>query len=190
MLEVAYSRNCFTGRNDYRNGGGRDGHPSGVPRPYGGRGRGRGTYNGRGDSNRTERQNSGYGTPKWDSAGKEGEDGWSNFPGAKVQNSPGREAFPGGWGTGGSGSGGSNWGGSATGNGNGGWGGGGGTDSGGGGGGWGHVGGGDGGSWGGGTADANDAGTETAGNSGWGTVPKSSQPKAAVGWSGNDSGGW
>ncbi|KAI3742191.1 hypothetical protein L1987_59871 [Smallanthus sonchifolius] len=36
------------GRNDYRNGGGHDGHLGGLPRPYGGgrgRGRGRGSYN-------------------------------------------------------------------------------------------------------------------------------------------------
>ncbi|KAF8410946.1 hypothetical protein HHK36_003483 [Tetracentron sinense] len=102
-----------TGRNDYRNGG-RDGHPSGLPRPYGGRGRG--SYNGRGNSSSNERQDSGYGTSKWGSVSKDGDDGWSNFPGAKVQNSPGREAFPGGWGSGGSGSGGGgsgggNWGG-------------------------------------------------------------------------------
>ncbi|KAM7476827.1 hypothetical protein LguiB_024070 [Lonicera macranthoides] len=32
------------------------------------------------------------------------DDGWKNFLGTKVQNSPGREAFPGGWGSGGSGS--------------------------------------------------------------------------------------
>ncbi|XVF00136.1 hypothetical protein REPUB_Repub03eG0259000 [Reevesia pubescens] len=108
-----------TGRSDYRNSSGRDGHPSGVPRPYGGRGRGRGSYNsGRGHN---EGQDSSYDdTPKWDSGTKKGDDGWGNFPGAKVQNSPGREAFPGGWGSGGteSGSGsGSGWGGN-----NGGWG--------------------------------------------------------------------
>lgn len=41
-----------------------------------------------------------------------GRNDMGNFPGAKFQNSPGREAFPGGWGTGGSGSGsGSGWGG-------------------------------------------------------------------------------
>ncbi|KAL5744973.1 hypothetical protein ACOSP7_026119 [Xanthoceras sorbifolium] len=91
-----------TGRNDYRNGGGRDGHPSGVPRPYGGRGgRGRGSYNSRGN----DRQDSSYDTPKWDSGNKSGDDGFGSFPGAKV-NSSGREAFPGGWGGGGSGTGG------------------------------------------------------------------------------------
>ncbi|KAM0026592.1 putative tex-like protein, HTH domain superfamily [Helianthus debilis subsp. tardiflorus] len=42
-----------TGRNDYRNGGNHDGHPSGLPRPYGGGGGrrpgrgGRGSYNNR-----------------------------------------------------------------------------------------------------------------------------------------------
>ncbi|XWS74617.1 hypothetical protein CRYUN_Cryun01aG0014000 [Craigia yunnanensis] len=101
-----------TGRNDYRNSSSRDGHPSGLPRPYGGRGRGRGSYN----SNRghNEGQDSSYDdTPKWDSGTKKGDDNWGNFPGAKVQNSPGREAFPGGWDTTGteSGSGnGSGWG--------------------------------------------------------------------------------
>ncbi|KAK6271305.1 hypothetical protein POUND7_008403 [Theobroma cacao] len=100
-----------TGRNDYRNSGSRDGHPSGLPRPYGGRGRGRGPYN---SSRGHEGQDSSYDAPKWDSGAKKGDDGWGNFPGAKVQNSPGREAFPGGWGGGGneSGSGsGSGWGG-------------------------------------------------------------------------------
>ncbi|XP_073222726.1 transcription elongation factor SPT6 homolog isoform X2 [Cicer arietinum] len=93
-----------TGRSDYRNNGNRDEHPSGVPRPYGGgRGRGRGSYNNssRGHNSNSERQDSGYGTTRWGSAPKDGDDGLSNFPGAKVQNSPGREAFPGGWGGGG-----------------------------------------------------------------------------------------
>ncbi|KAJ6363606.1 hypothetical protein OIU78_003727 [Salix suchowensis] len=68
--------------------------------------------------------------PKWDSGTKDGDEGWGSFPGAKVQNSPGKEAFPGGWGTGAS-SGGSGWGGGASGGDNSGWGGGasGGTDS-------------------------------------------------------------
>ncbi|KAF3970492.1 hypothetical protein CMV_005823 [Castanea mollissima] len=148
-----------TGRNDYRNGGGRDGHPSGLPRPYGGRGRGRGSYNSsRGNSSGNERQDSGYDAPKWDSTTKDGEDGWGSFPGAKVQNSPGREAFPGGWGGSGSGSGGGNsWGGGASGNENAGW----------------------------GDAGTNDAGTDNGG-SGWGTAPKrsSSQSQAGNGWSG------
>ncbi|XVF82582.1 hypothetical protein PTKIN_Ptkin16aG0061200 [Pterospermum kingtungense] len=108
------------GRNDYRNSSSRDGHPSGAPRPYGGRGRGRGSNNSSRGHN--DGQDSSYDdTPKWgDSGSKKGDDGWGNFPGAKVQNSPGREAFPGGWGSavteGGSG-GGSGWGGD-----NGGWG--------------------------------------------------------------------
>ncbi|XP_042510385.1 transcription elongation factor SPT6 homolog isoform X2 [Macadamia integrifolia] len=93
-----------TGRNDYRNGGDRHGHPSGVPRPYGGRGRGRGSYNGRGNDSSNERLDSSYGSSRWGSGSKDGDDGWNNFPGAKVQNSPGREAFPGGWGGGGGGS--------------------------------------------------------------------------------------
>lgn len=110
-----------TGRNDYRNGGGRDGHPSGLPRPYGGRGRGRGSYNSnRGNSSNSERQDSSYDTPKWDSANKSGDDSWGNFPGAKAQNPAGREAFPGGWGSNGGG-GSSGWGGASDGD-NGGWG--------------------------------------------------------------------
>ncbi|XP_038702098.1 transcription elongation factor SPT6 homolog isoform X2 [Tripterygium wilfordii] len=97
-----------TGRNDYRNGGGRDVHPSGLPRPYSGRGRGRASHNSsRGNSGSNERQDNSYDTTsKWDSDSKDENDGWNKFPGAKVQNSPGREAFPGGWGTGGSGGGG------------------------------------------------------------------------------------
>ncbi|XP_050388044.1 transcription elongation factor SPT6 homolog [Argentina anserina] len=95
------------GRSDYRNGGGRDGHPSGAPRPYGGRGRGRGTYNDNRGNN--ERHDSGFDGSTWGSDTKDGNDGLGNFPGAKVLNSPGREAFPGGWGTGGSGTGGSSW---------------------------------------------------------------------------------
>ncbi|KAH1194513.1 hypothetical protein GmHk_19G055290 [Glycine max] len=93
----------------HRNNGNQDEHPSGVPRPYGGgrgRGRGRGSYNNRGDNSNNERQDSGYGG-RWGSNNtKDSDDGLSNFPGAKVQNSPGREAFPGGWGGGGSGGGG------------------------------------------------------------------------------------
>ncbi|XP_044467920.1 transcription elongation factor SPT6 homolog [Mangifera indica] len=86
-----------TGRNDYRNGGNRDGHPSGLPRPYGGRGRGRGSYN--------MGNNSGNDTPNWDSGTNSRDDGWNNFPGAKVQNPADRGSLPGGWGSGGSGSG-------------------------------------------------------------------------------------
>ncbi|XP_050203908.1 transcription elongation factor SPT6 homolog [Mercurialis annua] len=91
-----------TGRNDYRSGNSREGHQSGLPRPYGGRGQGRGSYNSKGNSTGSERQD---GNSKWDSVAKDGDSGWGSFPGAKVQNSPGREAFPGGWGTGGSGNG-------------------------------------------------------------------------------------
>ncbi|KAL6988106.1 Transcription elongation factor spt6 [Sarracenia purpurea var. burkii] len=88
-----------SGRGDYRNGGNRDGHPSGLPRPYGERGRGRGPYNsGRGYSPGNDRQDPDYGSRKW--GAKDGDAGWGSFPGAKVQNSPGREAFPGGWGGG------------------------------------------------------------------------------------------
>ncbi|GAB4839181.1 Transcription elongation factor spt6 [Ancistrocladus abbreviatus] len=51
------------GRNDYGNGG-RGGHPSGVPRPYGGRGcgRGRGSHNRDRDGGNTDRQDSAYGS--------------------------------------------------------------------------------------------------------------------------------
>ncbi|CAL0332811.1 unnamed protein product [Lupinus luteus] len=96
-----------TGRSDYRNNGNLDEHPSGLPRPYGGgRGRDRGSYNNdsRGHGSNNEREG------RRVSNTRDGDDGLSNFPGAKVQNSPGREAFPGGWG--GSG-GGSDWGGGA-----------------------------------------------------------------------------
>ncbi|KAG6769045.1 hypothetical protein POTOM_024660 [Populus tomentosa] len=112
----------FRGRNDYRSGGSRDGHQSGAPRPYSGRGRGRGSYsNGGGSNSGNERRDSGYDKPRWDSGTKDGDEGWGSFPGAKVQNSPGREAFPGGWGTGAS-SGGNGWGGGASGGDNSGWG--------------------------------------------------------------------
>ncbi|GAB4839170.1 Transcription elongation factor spt6, partial [Ancistrocladus abbreviatus] len=51
------------GRNDYGNGG-RGGHPSGVPRPYGGRGcgRGRGSHNRDRDGGNSDRQDSAYGS--------------------------------------------------------------------------------------------------------------------------------
>ncbi|CAK8543008.1 unnamed protein product [Lathyrus sativus] len=103
-----------TGRPDYRNNGNRDEHPSGLPRPYGGgRGRGRGSFNNssRGHNSNNERR---AGATRWGSAVKDGDDSLSNFPGAKVQNSPGREAFPGGWG-GASGGDKSGWGGGASG---------------------------------------------------------------------------
>ncbi|KAI5427480.1 Transcription elongation factor spt6, variant 5 [Lathyrus oleraceus] len=99
-----------TGRPDYRNNGNRDEHPSGLPRPYGGgRGRGRGSYSNssRGHNSNHERR---AGATRWGSAVKDGDDSLSNFPGAKVQNSPGREAFPGGWGGGASGGDKSGWG--------------------------------------------------------------------------------
>lgn len=101
-----------TARNDYRDGG-RDGHPSGAPRPYGGRGRGRGSDSGgrrNSSGGNNDRSDSGYGAPKWGSSTKDNEESWGRFPGAKVQNSPGREAFPGGWGAGGSGTSGGGWG--------------------------------------------------------------------------------
>ncbi|XAR62643.1 hypothetical protein NMG60_11017483 [Bertholletia excelsa] len=103
-----------SGRGDYRNGGDRDGHPSGIPRPHGGRGRGRGgSYSGgRGSGGSgNDRQDSDYGSQKWSS--KDDGGGWGSFPGAKLHNSPGREAFPGGWGGSGGGSSGSGGGGSS-----------------------------------------------------------------------------
>ncbi|KHN38799.1 Transcription elongation factor SPT6 [Glycine soja] len=117
LVPGQYALAALLGRGEYRNNGNQDEHPSGVPRPYGGgrgrgRGRGRGSYNNRGDNSNNERQDSGYGG-RWGSNNtKDSDDGLSNFPGAKVQNSPGREAFPGGWGGGGgSGGGSSGWGG-------------------------------------------------------------------------------
>lgn len=116
-------RDHSRGRNDYRNGG-RDGHPSGAPRPYegGGRGRGRGrggrgSYHGNRDGGSRDGGDSSYGS-KWSSDNKDGGHGskwgsdnnkegnsgsWGSFPGAKVQNAPGEEAFPGGWGSSGGG---------------------------------------------------------------------------------------
>lgn len=85
-----------SGRSDYRNGPSRNGHPSGVPRPYGGRGRGRGQYN----SGRESSSSAGDDKRRSQRSSSKDPEGWSNFPGAKVQNSPGREAFPGGWGSG------------------------------------------------------------------------------------------
>ncbi|KAF6149458.1 hypothetical protein GIB67_016996 [Kingdonia uniflora] len=77
-----------TGRNDHRNNSSGP-HPSGLPRHDGGE-RGRGRGGGRGRDSYNDRGHNNY---------KDGgTDGWSSFPGAKVQNSPGREAFPGGWG--------------------------------------------------------------------------------------------
>ncbi|KAL3533413.1 hypothetical protein ACH5RR_006934 [Cinchona calisaya] len=178
-------RGSRTGRNDHGNGGNQDGHPSGLPRPYSGRGRGRGrgrgSYGGGRGNNNNSRHDGDHNSQKWGS--KDGEDGLGGFPGAKVENSPGREAFPGGWGGGGSGSGG--WGGSTTDGGS----------SGGGGGGWGDVGGGGSNGWGGNSAGGTggggggwghgtgtDVGTD-AGTSGWGGSKKSS------GWSGSSGGG-
>ncbi|GAB4839175.1 hypothetical protein Ancab_028701 [Ancistrocladus abbreviatus] len=47
----------------------------------------------------------GYGSKWGSSVNKDGDNSWGSFLGAKVQNSPGREAFPGGWGPSGVGSG-------------------------------------------------------------------------------------
>ncbi|KAM7257034.1 hypothetical protein ACFE04_012775 [Oxalis oulophora] len=90
-----------TGRNDYRSRSGRDGHhPSGAPRPHSGRGRGRGSYSGSSRAH-SSNNNDNYDTPKRDSANKNDDGGWGSFPGAKVNISPGKEAFPGGWAGGG-----------------------------------------------------------------------------------------
>ncbi|CAI8613762.1 unnamed protein product [Vicia faba] len=151
-----------TGRPDYRNNGNRDEHPSGLPRPYGGgRGRGRGSYknSSRGPNSNNERR---AGATRWGSAVKDGDDSLSNFPGAKVQNSPGREAFPGGWGGGASAGDKSGWGGGA-------------SD-------------GDKSGWGGGASGGDKSGRGAAlsdaeqGNSGWGTGSKKAGDN---GWSGN-----
>ncbi|KAF9599355.1 hypothetical protein IFM89_036812 [Coptis chinensis] len=165
------------GAKDYRNGG-RDGHPSGAPRPYGGRGGGRdgnrgggrdggwdggrGRGRGRGNNRSSDREDSGFGSSRWNAGPKDDNDGLSSFPGAKTQNSPGREAFPGSWGSG--------WGsgGDAAGGGNDGWGSGGGKAAGGGSEGWGSGG-----------------GTAGGGNDGWG----SGGGKAAGGTDGWGSGG-
>ncbi|XP_047942817.1 transcription elongation factor SPT6 homolog [Salvia hispanica] len=106
-----------SGRGDYRNG---DGHPSGAPRPYGGRGRGRGrgrgsdSYgNGRGD-----RQDQDRGSQRWGSKDGDGGGGWgSGFSGSKAQDSPGGGSWGGGGGGGNAGEGSStgwgSWGGDA-----------------------------------------------------------------------------
>ncbi|CAO2831543.1 unnamed protein product [Amaranthus hypochondriacus] len=113
------------GRNDYRNGG-RDGHPSGAPRPYEGGGRGRGRGRGRGgrgsyDGTRdggsrdggdssygwkrgSDNRDSGHGSKRGSDNNKEGSNSdYRSFPGAKVHNAPGEEAFPGGWSSSGAG---------------------------------------------------------------------------------------
>ncbi|ONK61390.1 uncharacterized protein A4U43_C08F29410 [Asparagus officinalis] len=102
------------GRSEYRNnygGDNQDGHPSGLPRPgRGGRGRG---GRGRGRGGRDSRNDDFVSSPKWGGGGSgprnDDGGGLSSFPGAKVQDSPGTERFPGGWagGAGGGASGGS-----------------------------------------------------------------------------------
>ncbi|XP_042395241.1 transcription elongation factor SPT6 homolog [Zingiber officinale] len=81
-------------RFDSRSINSRDVHPSGVPRP----GRGRGRPHGKGNNYGGIGHDSDYGTPKWS---MNENDGLSTFPGAKVNNSPGKD--PWGWGSGGSG---------------------------------------------------------------------------------------
>uniref|UniRef100_A0A2P2KHS7 Transcription elongation factor spt6 n=1 Tax=Rhizophora mucronata TaxID=61149 RepID=A0A2P2KHS7_RHIMU len=116
-----------TGRHDYKNGGSREANHGGVPKPYGGRGNGRSSFNSsrvnsNSNSNSNDKQDTGYDSRGWDSNSKGNDEGWGRFPGAKVQNSPGRDAFSGAWGTAGS-SGGGSWGGrGASGSGTGGWG--------------------------------------------------------------------
>ncbi|CAL9765594.1 unnamed protein product [Musa acuminata subsp. burmannicoides] len=156
-------------RFDSRSTGSRDVHPSGLPRPGRGRGRGRG----RGNNFGSEDCDSDYGSAKW---GSNENDGLSTFPGAKVQNSPGRD--PWGWGSAGSGGG---QGGISTGGGNGGgdWGSGYATDR----------GGGD--KWGeGGIKGAWSEGG--SGGSSWGTggnIGGGNGSSPAPGWGGNSSGG-
>lgn len=155
-------------RFDSRSTGSRDVHPSGLPRPGRGRGRGRG----RGNNFGSEDCDSDYGSAKW---GSNENDGLSTFPGAKVQNSPGRD--PWGWGSAGSGGG---QGGISTGGGNGGgdWGSGYATDR-----------GGD--KWGGGGIKG--AWSEGgSGGSSWGTggnIGGGNGSSPAPGWGGNSSGG-
>ncbi|WZZ06200.1 hypothetical protein YC2023_092121 [Brassica napus] len=93
---------------EYRNGGGRgDGHPSGAPRPYGGRGRGRGRRD-----NNSEREdgngdwgnnNTGSGDGGWGSSGGGG-GGWGSESGGKKSDGAG------GWGSESGGGGGGGWG--------------------------------------------------------------------------------
>ncbi|XP_051151104.1 transcription elongation factor SPT6 homolog [Andrographis paniculata] len=142
------------GRGDYRNG-------DGPPRPYGGRGRGRGR-GGRGG----DRQDSDRGSRKWDNKDdNSNNDGWGSFPGAKVDNSPGRDAFGGSWGGGDGGSNAGDGGGSGWGS-------------------WGQAGGGGGSSNAGGGADG-------GGSSGWGGGSKKSSEDGGGGGSwGGGGGGW
>ncbi|CAI9099411.1 OLC1v1036228C1 [Oldenlandia corymbosa var. corymbosa] len=154
-----------SGRNDYRNGSSQEGHPSGMPRPYGGRGRGRGPGRGRGSGSYVggrgnyNRQDEDCGSEKWGS--KDG------------------EAFAGGWGVGGNGTGGG-WGGNtSTDGGSSGWGGGNASNDGGGSG------------WG--TTDGGRSGGEGS-SSGWGAGASGNgggRGSGTGGW-GNDSGnsGW
>ena len=81
-------------------GGSQERHPSGLTtKPH--VEQSHCNYNSRRESNTNRGKGSGYGsTFQWGSDCTNGsgiENGWKNFPGAKIQNSPGREAFPGGW---------------------------------------------------------------------------------------------
>lgn len=78
-------------RFDSRSINSRDAHPSGVPRP----GRGRGRPHGKGNNYGGIGHDSDYGASKWS---MNENDGLSTFPGAKVNNSPGKD--PWGWGSG------------------------------------------------------------------------------------------
>ncbi|KAJ8759840.1 hypothetical protein K2173_009941 [Erythroxylum novogranatense] len=81
-----------TGRPDYS--GNRDSHHGGVPRPSGGRGRGRGSYNSRVNSTSNERQDSGYDNRRETfSGGGGGGSGWGSGGGGG--------GGGGGWGSGG-----------------------------------------------------------------------------------------
>ncbi|KAK7837532.1 uncharacterized protein LOC112001279 [Quercus suber] len=88
------------GKNDSMSGGSQDRHPSGLTtKPH--VEQSHCNYNSRRESNTNGGKGSGYGSNfQWGSDCTNGsgiENGWKNFPGAKIQNSPGREAFPGGW---------------------------------------------------------------------------------------------
>ncbi|KAL1821112.1 hypothetical protein ACET3Z_015981 [Daucus carota] len=103
------------GRGDFKNGGSQDGHPSGIPRPYGGRGRGRGR--GRGSYNGSGRGD-GYSSGKQDvDTWTQSDDKWGGNGSGDGKNTVGWDGSggtAGGWGGSGGGSDGTagGWGGS------------------------------------------------------------------------------
>ncbi|KAF3790785.1 Transcription elongation factor [Nymphaea thermarum] len=100
-----------TGRGDYRNGNARDGHPSGLPRPYG-NDRGRGGRGGRGHRDGQDSFTSNWGQSSDSKDGGGGGGGWGgSFGGTNASKSPSRGDAPGTWGSSGAwGSGGAEWG--------------------------------------------------------------------------------